>query len=58
MEMHADLRLGKHVQVFAQLQSAFIPGKKVLAPPDRDRLDLEQFFIGLTKPLGGGTVTL
>ncbi len=58
MEVHADLRLGKHVQVFAQLQSAFIPGKKVLAPPDRDRLDLEQFFIGLTKPLGGGTVTL
>ena len=58
MEVHADLRLGKHVQVFAQLQSAFIPGKKVLAPPDRDRPDLEQYFIGLTKPLGRGTVTL
>ena len=58
LEVHADLRLGKHVQVFAQLQSAFAPGKKVLAPVDQDRLDLEQCFIRLTERLGGGTVTL
>ncbi len=58
LEVHADLRLGKHVQVFAQVQSAFAPGKKVLAPVDQDRLDLEQGFIRLTERLGGGTVTL
>ena len=58
MELHGRFRLGKHVQVFAKLQSAFISGKKGVAPPDRDRLDLEQFFIGITKPLGGGIVTL
>ena len=56
--MHADLRLGDHVQVFAQLQSAFAPGKKVLAPVDQDRLDVEQAFVGLKKPVRGARLTL
>jgi hypothetical protein len=58
LELHGDLRLGDHVQVFAQLQSAFAPDKKVLAPVDQDRLDVEQAFIGLTEPLRGARVTL
>ena len=58
LEVHADLRLGDHVQVFAQLQSAFAPGKKVLAPVDKDRLDVEQAFIGLTLPVRSARLTL
>jgi hypothetical protein len=58
LEWHADLRLGKHVQVFTQLQNAVAPGKAQLTPVDQDRLDVEQAFIGLTEPLGGGTLRL
>jgi alginate export protein len=58
LEAHADLRLGRHVQLFTQLQSAFAPGKDVLTPIDQDRLDVEQAFIGLKETLGGGTLTL
>jgi len=54
VEAHADVRLGGRVQVFVQLQSAFAPGKPTLAPVDRDRLDVEQAFVGLSEPLGGG----
>lgn len=58
METNADLRLGDHVQIFIQLQSAFAPGKQVLFPVDQDRLDIEQAFIGLTEPLGNGTLKM
>jgi hypothetical protein len=58
LESHADLRLGNRVQVFTQLESAFAPGKKTLAPVDQDRLDVEQAFVGLTTPLGSGTLKL
>ena len=58
LEWHADLRIGDHVQVFAQLQNALVPGKQVRAPVDQDRLDLEQAFVGLTKRIGGGILRL
>ena len=58
LEAHADLRLGKHIQVFTQVQSAYAPGKAVRAPIDQDRLDVEQAFVGITHALGGGTLTL
>ena len=58
LEWHADVRLGKHVQVFTQFQNAVAPGKARLAPVDQNRLDVEQAFIGLTEPLGGGTLRL
>jgi len=58
LEWHADLRLGPHVQVFTQLQSAFAPGKDILTPVDQDRLDVEQAFIGLTESIGGGRMIL
>ena len=58
LEAHADLRLGKHIQVFTQVQSAYAPGKAVRAPIDQDRLDVEQAFVGITHALGGGTFTL
>src|SRR6476661_8233934 len=55
-EAHADLRIAEQVQVFVQLQSDFAPWKHVLTPVDQDNLDLEQAFVMLTEPLGGGTV--
>jgi Alginate export len=57
-EAHADLRVGEHVQVFAQLQSDFAPWKSPLSPPDRNRLDLEQAFAVMTYPVGNGTLKL
>jgi len=54
VEANADLHVGP-VQVFAQLQNDFAPGKKYLTPVDSDRLDLEQGFIALVVPVGSGT---
>src|SRR5580704_15896488 len=45
LEWHADLRLGKHVQVFTQVQNAVAPGEAMLAPIDQDRLYVEQAFM-------------
>jgi len=58
LEVHSDLRIASQVQVFAQLQSDFAPGKKVLTPVDQDRLDLEQAFVAVTEPLDSGTLKL
>jgi Alginate export len=57
LELHADLRLGAHVQVFTQLQSDFAPGKTI-TPVDQDRLDLEQAFVGVAESVGGGALSL
>ena len=57
LEAHADLGAGP-VQAFVQLQSDFAPGKRAKAPVDSDRLDLEQAFVALVEPLGGGTLKL
>jgi hypothetical protein len=57
-ELHADLRIASQLQMFVQLQSDFAPWKTMLAPVDRDSLDLEQAFIALTEPVGGGTLKL
>lgn len=58
LEVHADLRIDQQVQVFTQLQSDFAPGKTVLTPVDQDRLGLEQAFVAITEPFGGGTFKL
>jgi hypothetical protein len=57
-EFHADLRIANQVQAFVQFQSDFAPWKTMLLPVDRDRLDLEQAFVALVEPLGGGTLKL
>lgn len=57
-EFHADLRIANQVQAFVQLQSDFAPWKTMLTPVDQDKLDLEQAFVALTEPLGGGTLKL
>lgn len=58
LDAHADLHLGTHVQIFAQLQSDFAPGKPILLPVDQDRLGLEQAFVVVTEAVAGGTLKL
>ena len=43
--VHADLRLGRYVQVFGQLVDARAFQKQSIAPPDKDKLDVEQLFM-------------
>jgi len=57
-EVHSDLRLGPHLQIFVQLQSAFAFGKEIRTPVDQNRLDLEQAFMAITDSIAGGTLTL
>jgi hypothetical protein len=57
-EFHADLRVANQVQAFVQFQADYAPWKTMLTPVDRDRLDLEQAFVALTEPFGGGTLKL
>ena len=53
-QVHADLHLGPHVQVFTQLVDARALGKDFVAPVDQDRLDLEQAFAAVTLPTRQG----
>lgn len=55
MEAHADLHIGNHLQGFVQLENDEAPGKTIVLPVDKDRLDLEQGFILLTEPFATGT---
>jgi Alginate export len=57
-EFDADLRIANQVQAFVQFQADYAPWKTMLTPVDRDKLDLEQAFIALVEPLGGGTLKL
>jgi hypothetical protein len=58
METHADLRIASQIQIFAQLQSDFAPGKTTITPVDQDRFDIEQAFIAVTEPVADGTLKL
>ena len=57
-EFHADLRIANQVQAFVQFQADYAPWKTMLTPVDVNRLDLEQAFVVLTEPVGGGTLKL
>lgn len=54
--LHADLHLGSYVQIFGQLVDARTFEKKTIAPPDRDKLDLEQLFMTVAVPTTDGAV--
>ncbi len=58
IEAHADLRVASQVQIFAQLESAYAPGKQMLTPVDQNRIDFEQAFLAVTEPFDGGTLKL
>ena len=50
--VHADLRVGPAVRIFAQLGAHEAFGKGALNPPDEDRLDVHQLFLEL-RPASG-----
>jgi len=55
LEVHADVRLGPHVQFFTQFEDARPYGKDNVTPVDKNPLDLRQAFVAITEPLGPGT---
>ena len=56
---YADLHVGEHFRVFAQLISAFeVDDEAGRSPIDEDRIDLLQAFADVAMPLGAGSVTL
>jgi hypothetical protein len=55
LEVHADVRLGPHVQIFTQFEDARPYGKDNVTPVDKNPLDLRQAFVAITEPLGPGT---
>ncbi|MGQ0589992.1 MAG: alginate export family protein [Sphingosinicella sp.] len=55
--LHADLRLGDHVRVFAQLGAHEAFGKRQLGAPDEDHLDVQQLILEL-RPVEGLTARL
>ena len=57
-EFDADLRIANQLQAFVQFQADYAPWKTMLTPVDVNRLDLEQAFVVLTEPVGGGTLKL
>lgn len=56
LNLHADLRLGPYTQVFGQLVDARAFDKATLAPPDSDKLDIEQLFVAVAVPTADGAV--
>jgi len=56
LEVHADVRLGPHVQFFTQFEDARPFGKDLVSPVDRNPLDLRQAFVAVVEPLGPGVV--
>ena len=43
--VHADLRMGRAIRLFAQLGAHDAFGKKLLNPPDEDHIDVQQLFV-------------
>jgi hypothetical protein len=55
-EVHADARIGQHVQAFFQLEDARPFGKDSVSPVDKNPLDIEQAFVAFVYGVGGGTL--
>ncbi|WP_082190183.1 alginate export family protein [Frateuria defendens] len=55
VQLHADLHLGQHWQLFAQLEDARDYGKRSTSPVDRNPGDLRLAFVAYTHALEGGT---
>jgi hypothetical protein len=55
LEVHADVHLGSHVQLFTQFEDARPFGENNVTPVDKNPLDLRQAFVAVIEPLGLGT---
>lgn len=54
-DVSADVRLGRHLQFFAQLADARVFGKDSVSAVDRNPVDVQQAFVAWVSPLGPGT---
>lgn len=54
LQVHADVHLGPHVQIFTQFEDVRPFGKDNVTPVDKNPLDLRQAFVAITEPLGPG----
>jgi len=53
-EVHADLRLGRELQVFTQIEDARPFHKDAVSPVDKDQMDVEQAFVAYARQLDDG----
>lgn len=58
LQVHADLHLDAHWNVFVQLEDVRAFGKDTIGPADENPLDLRQAFVMAQYPLGAGTFKL
>jgi len=56
LQVHADLHLGPHWQVFTQLEDARDYGKRATTPADRNPVDLRLAFVAYNSKVGDSTV--
>lgn len=54
LQLHADARIGDHLQLFTQLSDARAFDKKNIASTDQNKVDLEQAFIAWVSPFKNG----
>jgi hypothetical protein len=54
-EVHADARIGQHLQTFVQIEDARPYGKESVSPVDKNPLDIEQAFAAFVYDIDGGT---
>jgi hypothetical protein len=57
-EVHADLRVGPHVQVFTQIADSRAFHKDSISPVDKDQVDVEQAFVAYVGSFGDSVVKL
>jgi hypothetical protein len=55
LQVHADLHLDAHWQIFTQLEDARDPGKRITTPADRNPVDLRLAFIAYNTVVGENT---
>ena len=53
-EVHVDLRLGRELQVFTQIEDARPFHKDAVSPVDKDQMDVEQAFVAYARQLDDG----
>ncbi|MEG3168009.1 alginate export family protein [Sphingomonas sp. LB3N6] len=58
LRLLADLHVGPYVRAFVELGDNREFGARLITPPNRGPLDIEQAFVDLTVPLGDGKLTV
>lgn len=56
LQVHADLRIRDHWQLFTQIENARTAGKRSITPVDRNPADLRLAFVAYSRSFGTGTL--